>query len=177
MFLLRDKKEFRKVYEEFYPFIFGILYYRLRNKEDAEDISQEVFVRFFKNFNKIENFRAWLVTAMNYEITNYYRKKGNTSYDNIDPLNFETNSSYVYEDGCRETILIIRDAIHNMNNFSGGDEKTLFDLIAIQKYSLRQAARFLGLSKAQVEYKYRKALRRITDYLKEQGIYKAGDLL
>ena len=65
----KNRRGFRKAYNNYYAMVFNRLYSKLGNSEDAEDISQEVFIKFFKNFDNIEPDKrfAWIKTAIKYE--------------------------------------------------------------------------------------------------------------
>ena len=47
-------KDYRNAYSEYYPLIYSILYTKTGNTHDAEDICQEVFIKFLKNFDSID---------------------------------------------------------------------------------------------------------------------------
>ncbi|WP_343208358.1 RNA polymerase sigma factor [Anaerolentibacter hominis] len=59
-----DKKSFiHQVVEEYSDMIFRIAYQNLRSKADAEDITQDVFLRLMQEpeFEKMEYLKAWLI--------------------------------------------------------------------------------------------------------------------
>ena len=52
-----------RLVELFQEDIFKMIYYRTHSQVDAEDLTQEVFVRVFKSLSRIreeERFRAWI---------------------------------------------------------------------------------------------------------------------
>jgi len=55
--------EFRKVLDQHKDRIYTQAFYSLRSREDAEDVTQEAFVRLWRNFQEIDLDRAggWLV--------------------------------------------------------------------------------------------------------------------
>ena len=167
---MKKNKDFFKAYRDYYPLVFRILTYKVVSEEDAEDICQEVFIQFYKNFDEIINKKNWLMKALNFEITNYYRKKGNKKVDKVDIDGFADNIELSYEEKFNEERLIIKEAIENPDNFEDESEKVLFDLIAIYNYTYKDAAKYLDLSKSQVRYKYLQIEKRIAEYLKLKGI-------
>lgn len=49
---------------------------RVRNQEDAEDLTQDVFFKLAKsNSSDIDNLKSWVYTIAKNTITDYYRKK------------------------------------------------------------------------------------------------------
>ncbi|MFC1670666.1 RNA polymerase sigma factor [Spirochaetota bacterium] len=170
-------KEFREAYSNYYPIVFSSLFSKTGSREDAEDICQEVFIRFLDKFNEIEDKRSWLFTAMRFEISNYYKKKGSKKIDadNIDDV--FNDSSLKYENGFRDARIILNDAIEDENNFKNEKEKVLFDLIAVYSFSYKEAAKYLNLTKSKVEYKYKQIEKRIIDFLKSKDIKEIDDLI
>jgi len=74
----KDPEVFAKLYDEYYPKIFGYILKRVANFEITQDITSETF---FKALKKLWQFRwrnisfgAWLYRIANSEIANYYRK-------------------------------------------------------------------------------------------------------
>jgi RNA polymerase sigma-70 factor (ECF subfamily) len=74
----KNPEVFAKLYDGYYPKIFGYILKRVANLEIAQDITSETF---FKTLKKLWQFRwrnipfsAWLYRIANNEIANYYRK-------------------------------------------------------------------------------------------------------
>ena len=174
---IKRNKDFWKAYQQYYPLIYSTLVAKLSNKDDAEDICQEVFIRFYKHIYTIEDYRKWLYKAMTFEITNYYNKKSNVKRNDIDIDSIPNDSRLSVKGEFDETRLIVEEAIENMSNFKNEKEKILFDLVAIHNYSYKKAASYLGLTKWQVQYTYNKIEKRLLKYLKEKGIKELKDIL
>jgi RNA polymerase sigma-70 factor (ECF subfamily) len=61
---------------DFYTPILAFVKNRIHIKEDAEDITQDVFYKLSKSKNaEIENIKSWLYTIATNAITDFYRKK------------------------------------------------------------------------------------------------------
>jgi len=62
--------------QELYKPLFFYVKNRINGREDAEDITQEVFYKLFKsNDTAITNVKSWVYTIAKNTITDYYRKK------------------------------------------------------------------------------------------------------
>ena len=62
----------------FHQDIFRIVYYRTRSKMDAEDLTQEIFIKMFKNLQRLNDarkFRAWLYRIAVNCVRDFHRKK------------------------------------------------------------------------------------------------------
>lgn len=54
---------FIKIFDLYYKDIYRLAYSYTQNKLDAEDITQKVFIKYYKNINKIneEKIKNWLI--------------------------------------------------------------------------------------------------------------------
>ncbi len=55
-----------------------MIYYRIRTRMDAEDLTQDVFVRAYRSISRLrepERFRSWLFTIAVNRVNDYLRKK------------------------------------------------------------------------------------------------------
>lgn len=61
---------------QLYNPLLGYVKKRVRNQEDAEDLTQDVFLKLSKsNKDGIDNLKSWVYTIAKNTITDYYRKK------------------------------------------------------------------------------------------------------
>ena len=61
---------------QLYNPLLGYVKKRVRNQEDAEDLTQDVFLKLSKsNSNGVDNLKSWVYTIAKNTITDYYRKK------------------------------------------------------------------------------------------------------
>ena len=69
--------------EEQYDKIYRYCYFKIHHKERAEDITQETFLRFFKNDSRMENEEAmrFLYTIAHNLCIDEYRKRQNLTLD------------------------------------------------------------------------------------------------
>jgi len=74
----KEPEAFAKLYDKYYPQIFGYILKRVANLEIAQDITSETFFKALKNLWKFRwknvPFSAWLYRIANNEIANYFRK-------------------------------------------------------------------------------------------------------
>ncbi len=178
---MSEKKQkgtsFRKAYNEYYPLVFSMIYSRTGSREDAEDIAQEVFIRLHKNFSEVREVRNWLFTALRFEITNYYSRKANSRKETVDIDTLRDTAIISSEDDTREVQIIIADILGDRSNYDSEQEMLLFELVAIYSFSFKDVASFLGLTRWQVEYRFKKTEMKILHKLREKGILEAGDIL
>ena len=170
----KHTRNFTEMYSDFFPLVYGAVYSKLGNVDDAGDITQEVFARFYDRMGEVENPRRWLFNAMRYVVKEYYcaRKGVEISIEEV----FE-DMGLVFVNGLREARLIIQEALEDMENFRGERERILFDLIAVNCFTFMETGRQLGMSGKGVRRRYRLIVRRLIEYLNRKGIRNLEDLL
>lgn len=164
---------FSDVYSDYYSLIFSSIARKLNDESDTEDICQEIFIRFYEKFDEVENPRKWLFGTMRNVIFEYFRKK--RPNEDIDDFLGDVNLTYV--NGFRDTRILISEALESEENFENEKEQILFDLIAINHYTYREAGNELGITKKQAGYQYGIIVKRIIDFLHKKGIHNLEDLL
>jgi RNA polymerase sigma-70 factor (ECF subfamily) len=75
-----DHEAFGVLYERYLKPIYRYVYYRISAANDAEDLTEEIFVRAWRSLQKtgktsdIKNFRAWLYRIAHNQVVDYHRR-------------------------------------------------------------------------------------------------------
>jgi RNA polymerase sigma-70 factor (ECF subfamily) len=146
--------------------IFGYLLYSTGRKEDAEDLTQEVFIKVYKNLKSLDpnlNFKAWLFKIASNTLIDWWRKKGEERelflIDDKDS-NFETideDFSYLKI----ETAKDIADALEKIKP----EYKVVLLLFYWQGFSYEEIASILSLPLGTVKTNLRRAKLAIKEIL------------
>ena len=89
-----DKQRFDDLYQKYAGMIFRTAYNFLLNKDDAEDIVQEVFIRYFisnKTFNDDNHEKAWILTVTANLSKNVLRSKSRQNLELDDTIKIVDN--------------------------------------------------------------------------------------
>ena len=88
-----DATSFGRLYELFHDKIFRYVYFKTGNSNDAEDITEDVFLRMLESINsfrwKGHPFSSWLFRIAHNLIVDHFRKRSrqkNTPLDDLDEL-------------------------------------------------------------------------------------------
>ncbi len=173
---LNDEKTRRFVdsYESFYSLIFSVVYSKVGTFQDAEDICQEVFVRFYNKLNEVENPRKWLFGCMKNVVFDHYKSKKGKDED-IEGLFDEISLGYL--NGFSDMRILLNETMEEIYEEFGDRDAVLFDLVSVYNYSIAEAARHLGLSYKKARYRYQTMSEKILARLREKGIERIEDLL
>lgn len=71
--------EITSLYNQFHKLLYNYIALRISNKQDVEDLLQEVFVKIFLNIRKLEKgerLNSWIFSITRNSIIDYYRRSG-----------------------------------------------------------------------------------------------------
>jgi DNA-directed RNA polymerase specialized sigma24 family protein len=173
---LSDPKvvRFSENYDSFYSLVFSIVLSKVINYHDAEDICQEVFLRFYRKIDEVESPRKWLLGCLRIVVLDYYKEKRHKDID-ADSLFDDMSMSYV--NGFRDVRIMITQVLNEIYVEEGDRDAALFDLIALYNFSFIQASVNLNLNYKQAVYRYGRMADRVRSKLKDRGIADIEDLL
>ena len=88
-------KKFEKLIDYYKHRLYGYIFKQVRNKEDSEDVLQEVFIKVYRKLDQYDseqNFTSWIVTITRNTIMDYFRRKKPKSelIDDLDMVDSET---------------------------------------------------------------------------------------
>ena len=94
----RDQAAFATLYDSYMDRVYRHVYYRVSNQIDAEDITQEVFIRAWKAINKYKKtgapFVTWLLAIAHNLIVDHYRaRKKHVSLEEAEASNQTAEAS------------------------------------------------------------------------------------
>jgi RNA polymerase sigma-70 factor (ECF subfamily) len=71
-----DKGAINELCETYYPLIYRFIYFRTKSKEDAENLTHEVFIKMINNLSfQSGSFSSWIYTIARNVVNDYYRWK------------------------------------------------------------------------------------------------------
>lgn len=134
-----------KLYKGLHSFVYLICYNYIKNKEDAEDLTNESFVKIFKSIDTYETkctFLTWVGTITKNNCLNFVRSKSYKNLQlnyNFDNLLFETPSLLKNDDFDKNVNERFGDydiqlCINKLNPL----EKQLIDLVYFQGYKVKE---------------------------------------
>ena len=151
-----------EIYDEYYYKIYNWAIKKTNNKEDAEDLTNDVFLAIFEYFNKnikvakIENliwkiaYNLWCTKAKN-----YIKEKNNTTlYEN-------------HELGYKSQMLdkiIYKEIINNLDNIGlTNKEKTVFKMYYLNDLSIKEISEKINTKEANIKYFLYKARNKVKE--------------
>ena len=151
----KDKEAFTTVYNEMKIPVFTVIYRIVNNKEIAEDITQEVFVRLFVSppDPSVKNIRAWIFTLARNLSIDSTRKTQATSIDDVNAI-FDDSENILLR-------LSLDDAMQKLSLIER--ETVVLHLNAGLKF--KEIASIVNLSLSATYRTYKKALKKLRTLL------------
>jgi RNA polymerase sigma-70 factor (ECF subfamily) len=86
-----NAEAFGCLYDTFLDQLYRFVYIRVGNREDAEDVTEQIFLAAFKSISQYEDrgisFEAWLYTIARNKIIDFYRtKKGSAPLESAEHI-------------------------------------------------------------------------------------------
>jgi RNA polymerase sigma-70 factor (ECF subfamily) len=169
-----DKAAFEKLVRMYSKYVYTNAFFMLRDTHEAEDVSQEVFVKVYlsiKNFRGLSSFKTWLRKLTINTCIDKLRIKSKTTDKKVSLEAFEENYDVVFTDLnhniernfiARETIKEVLDIIVNL------EESYRIPLILrdFQDYSYREISILIKKPIGTVKTNIHRARKIIKDKLK-----------
>lgn len=147
-----------------YSRIYYYLFYRVKNKEDAEDLTSEVVLKMVKGLrNQHGNFLAWIYKIARNALIDYYRKMGR-----VQEISYEALSHTIPVDENPKEILMIdrlKEAITHLTK----EQAELITLKFIQEYDNKEIAQIMGKSIGAIKVLQYRALKALREYFRKKG--------
>ena len=173
VYLDGDKENFDEIVNRYLKMIYNFIYRFVGNQKTAEDITQEVFLKVWKNIKKYnleKSFKTWIFTVAKNTAIDFLRKRKDIPMSSFD----NENGGNIIEDSLTDEELRA-DEIYIMAENKKLIENVLTKLTAIQKeimimkyvsgLSLFEVAEILQMSKDTVKSHHRRALLRMKKLL------------
>lgn len=168
-----DTEAFRMLFEQNRKRIFSLAYQYTKNKEDAEDILQETFIKTYNYLDKYKienetNFSSWIYRiGINCSI-DYLRKKKNKRKDFSDWDKWEktigsNHSNPEHTIGLEQ----LREKINHLVEGLSPRQRMVFILKHYQQSSIKEIAEYLDCSEGSVKKQLFRAVSAIRSPLKK----------
>ncbi len=149
-----DKKAQKMLYNKYASLMLGICMRYAKDKQEAEDILQEGFLKVFskiEQYNKDKSFDAWIRRIMiNTSITNYRKNLKRYYQEEIEDYK---NYKYLPDNNADFTKDELLNAIRSLPR----GYQMVFNLYAIEGYKHKEIAKMLDITETTSKSQYHRA--------------------
>lgn len=156
--LLGDKDGLKEIYEAYNPMIYSLVYEITRNRQDAEDITSEFFIKLWNaadKFKKGRGHRAWLATVAHNMAVDFVRKNRREELLEEYPEDIQPAGKSQEEEICSNL------AFHKMLDSLEEEERLIINLKLIGEMTFKEIAATLNRPIGTITWKYNKAVEKV----------------
>jgi RNA polymerase sigma-70 factor (ECF subfamily) len=166
----RDEMAFREIVERYQTKVFSIIYGILRNHNDAEDISQQVFAKVYfsiKNFDSRSSLLTWIYKITVNECYDYLRKKRvrklvyESDFSADDAQRMEASEPAVDQAAPVDKQLAQRDLVVKLLAKVSQEDRNLILLKEVEGHSVEELAAMTGLNENTIKVKLFRARQKL----------------
>jgi RNA polymerase sigma-70 factor (ECF subfamily) len=165
-----DAEAFGKLYDMHVRRIYKHIYYRVGNEADAEDLTQQVFLKAWQAIHRYKKttspFIAWLMTISHNQVIDFYRTRKDKAYIEAEILADgpasrpeQTTEANFEQQHLRRAILRL-----------GGDEQQVVILRFIEGFEFAEIASVMKKKEGNVRVILHRALVKLRDILEKEKI-------
>jgi RNA polymerase sigma-70 factor (ECF subfamily) len=166
----RDDLAFREIVDRYQAKVFSIIFGILRNHNDAEDISQQVFAKIYfsiKNFDFRSSLLTWIYKITVNECYDYLRKKRvrklvyESDFSEEDSRRMENSDAVVDRGRPMDTTLAQRDLVVKLLERLPEEERTMIILKEVEGFSVEELSRLSGVNENTIKVKLFRARQKL----------------
>jgi RNA polymerase sigma-70 factor (family 1) len=162
-----DATAYEELFRKYWKKAHGMAYIKVRSKEVAEEIVQDLFTTLWDKRASIQinNFSSYLFTTIKNKSLNYIeacivREKYWNYYKTFVPkFDESTEKTVAYDE--------LVNALENEMNHLPEKSKKVFRLNRLEGYSISEIAKALNLSEKAIEYHLTRSLKQMRLHLKD----------
>ncbi|HEY7209492.1 MAG TPA: RNA polymerase sigma factor [Bryobacteraceae bacterium] len=166
----KDELAFREIVERYQAKVFSIIYGILRNRNDAEDIAQQVFAKIYfsiKNFDFRSSLLTWIYKITVNECYDYLRKKRvrklvyESDFSSDDSLRMENSEPATDQAPAVDHRLAQHDLILKLLRKLSEEDRSLILLKEVEGHSVEELAGMTGMNENTIKVKLFRARQKL----------------
>lgn len=165
-----DEMAFREVVERYQAKVFSIIFGILRNRNDAEDIAQQVFAKVYfsiRNFDFRSSLLTWIYKITVNECYDYLRKKKvrklvyESDFSEDDAMRMENSDGATDQGLPVDDQLSNRDLVIKLLAKISEEDRSLILLKEVQGHSVEELAQMTGMNENTIKVKLFRARQKL----------------
>jgi RNA polymerase sigma-70 factor (ECF subfamily) len=165
-----DEMAFREIVDRYQAKVFSIIYGILRNRNDAEDIAQQVFAKIYfsiKNFDFRSSLLTWIYKITVNECYDYLRKKRvrklvyESDFSSEDSLRMENSEPATDQAPAVDHRLAQHDLIIKLLSKISEEDRSLILMKEVEGHSVEELAEMTGMNENTIKVKLFRARQKL----------------
>lgn len=162
-----DRKAQLALYRKYAEAMYGLAFRFVRNPADAEDITQEAFIRAFEKINQYKGevtFGAWLKRIVINGCIDFQKRKA-PRFVNLDEAPNRCDDPETDESDIEQRLQVVRDTISKLPD----KYRFVVQLYYAEGYDHAEIAKILGMSENTCRTRLMRGKNRLQELLKNKG--------
>lgn len=173
-----DETAFREIVERYQSKVFSIVHGIVRQRNDVEDISQQVFAKVYfslRNFDFRSSLITWIYKITVNECFDYLRKKKvrklvyESDMSEDESRRVENSAPAIDRAPAADTNLARRDYLFKLLERVSGEEKQLLMLKEVEGHSVEELAGILNMNENTIKVKLFRARQKLVKAAQRLG--------
>lgn len=169
-----DQEAFNPLVERYKLPLYKVMYRMVYNRDDAEDLVEEAFIKAFRSLKKFETgrpFYAWICRIAVNNAINYLRKERRAQ---VQPLEFvEHRLAAKKGDPVKMTAQkVLQEKIAASMARLPEDDRTILILRVDEEFSYEEISKILNIPRGTVMSRLARARQRLREIFREMGVKK-----
>lgn len=175
-----DQQAYAELVGRYQHFVFTLALKYCQNREDAEEVAQDVFIKAYKylaDFRGASKFSTWLYTIVNNTCITFLRKK-KLDIQSLDNENLFARADNIDSGSRADTVeqkskqAMVNEAIALLNP----DDAQIITLFYKAEQSLEETAQVLGIEVNAAKVRLHRARARLKDKMETHFAHEIKDL-
>ena len=175
-----DQHAYAGLVTRYQNYVFTLALRFTKNREDAEEVSQDVFIKAYKalaDFRGASKFSTWLYTIVNTTCISFLRKKKLEIHSLDNEKVFEVADNQ--DSGMRANQVEQKSRISMVNNaikMLGSDDAEVITLFYKSEQTLEEIAQILGIETNTAKVRLHRARTRLKEKMESHFAHEIKDL-
>ena len=155
-------QEFQSFYQENLGPIYRYIYSNVRNREEAEDLTSQVFLKAVRNLDvqrSMQSSQAWLFQVARTTIADYWRAHYRGTTSSLDDLLEAGWEGPIAEEGSTLTSSRAEDRVQGILQALPARYREVLTYRFLMNFSIRETASKMGMTEANVKVVQFRALK------------------
>jgi len=160
-----DHKAYKELYMFYAKSMFNIALRILKNRDEAEDITQEAFIKAYYKINQFDfhaSFGAWLKKIVVNQALDFLRKENKWKMDELSDENILEENEIDWED-IDLRVDSVKKAIHNLPT----GFRAVASLYLFEGYEHKEIAEILSISENTSKSQFHRAKKKIKEFIRQ----------
>lgn len=174
------KSVFQELYENYHKDVFQFLFYMVKNREQAEDLVQEVYIKVMNSYDRFKgdsSEKTWLFSIARHVAIDHFRKQKRKRNRVLEFFDWSEKGHLIQDDQPEPEDVALQNEeiqkVYRCLDHCSVDQKSVIILRYIQSMSIQETAEILGMSESKVkttQHRGMKALQKLMQEDQKEGI-------